>query len=187
MLWKATLYCFWFVWWSSGKKPQSCQQEEQQDTQLHKKQLQLLRNSCIFAALFMICWLPWGIYQQLGDLPKSILSPEFSYLVVVHFKTLRYLPFTVTSFLPLLLVVCTYDANTFSYWKKCFGREETRTPAAGENHHRFNDLNQARACVDGRGHQRMEMPRNRPRLLVNNIHNHNLHRRNDDNEENIVW
>lgn len=158
--------------------------QQQEDTQLHKKQLQLLRNSCIFAALFMICWLPWGIYQQLGDLPKSIVSSEFRYLIWIHFKTIRYLPFTVTAFLPLLFVLCTYDANSFSYWKKCCGRTQTCNTSSGQNY-------RPNGVVDGcgRGNQRMELRHNRPRplrILVNNVQQRDDHQDQDELEENNV-
>lgn len=142
---------------------------EQQNTQLHKKQLQLLRNSCIFAALFMVCWLPWGIYQQLGDLPESIVSPEFQQLIWVHFRTVRYLPFTVMAFLPLLLVVCTYDANTFSYWRKCFKSGDSTATHQGQNN-RHNYPPGGRPPV--RNHQGMELPNHRLRPLANNIRHH---------------
>ena len=65
--------------------------------------MRLVRNACIFTALFIIFWIPIGLYLTVYDLPNEIVSAGWKTNYLVSMRTFQRLTTYFILSIPLLL------------------------------------------------------------------------------------
>lgn len=71
--------------------------------------LRLLRNSCFFCLIFLIFWLPYGVFQFPLDLPKEVVPEMLSAYLLLYFKFCKNITYCLIALNPVILFVLSYD------------------------------------------------------------------------------
>lgn len=80
---------------------------------LSDNRLRLLRNSCIFTTIFLVFWLPYGIFQFPLDLPREILPEVLEVYVRFYFRFIRNFTYVHIALNPVILFALSYDLRMY--------------------------------------------------------------------------
>ncbi|CAG7717686.1 unnamed protein product [Allacma fusca] len=73
------------------------------------RRVTLMRNACIYALIFTVCWLPTGICRFFLDLPPGVISRPLRDNFRYYWEGLRYVGYVYVALHPLLLFLLSHD------------------------------------------------------------------------------
>lgn len=82
-------------------------------TGIFDNRLRLLRNSRWFTIHFLLCWLPYGIFQFPLDLPKQILPEVLEIYVRFYFRFVRNICYVQIALNPVILFALSCDLRLY--------------------------------------------------------------------------